>query len=173
MRNVQQRIIDAPIDTLGALLDSVGGPNDKLWPARAWPPMILDNGLAIGSRGGHGPIRYSVSEYVPGRRVRFGTDPDVGLDGYHEFEFTEIGPERTLATHTINAKLVGSMKLLWPIAIRPLHVAVLRDLFDIAERSATGQVRGKPTRWSVWVRLLRRIARGGSGKRTRGGARTQ
>jgi hypothetical protein len=157
MRNVQQRIIAASIDEVGALLDTVGGPNDRLWPA-GWPPMVLDAGLEIGSHGGHGPIRYSVSEYEPGRRVRFIFDPGIGLNGYHEFSLTAVDTNNTLVTHTINSTLSGKMILLWPIAIRAIHVAVLHDLLDGLERTATGHLNGTPARWSPWVRMLRRVA---------------
>src|SRR6266545_4192943 len=82
MRNVQTRIINAPASTVGALIDTLAGPDDQLWPASTWPPLKLDHGLTVGSRGGHGPIRYHVSEYEPGRRVRFTFEPVTGVTGY-------------------------------------------------------------------------------------------
>src|SRR5919198_1110330 len=82
MRNTHHRAIDAA--NLGELLDRLAGPDDPLWPSHAWPPLRLDAGLAPGSRGGHGPIRYTVAEYEPGRRVRFRFDRETGGDGYHE-----------------------------------------------------------------------------------------
>ncbi len=158
VRNVQQRIINAPTEMVGAVLDSASGPADRLWPA-GWPPLRLDDGLTIGSHGGHGPIRYSVSEYEPGRRIRFVPDADIGLKGYHEFTVTPEGSDRSLVRHVIDARLRGRMILAWPIAIRWVHEAVLHDLLDTVERNSTGRLAGEPARWSAWVRLLRRAFR--------------
>jgi hypothetical protein len=158
MRNIQHRLINAPADTLGGLLDSVATEDRTLWPT-GWPPLVLDAGLTPGSRGGHGLIRYSVAEYEPGRRVRFCFDPGLGLDGYHELRITSEGPQGCRLTHTIDSTIHGRAKVLWPLMIRWLHEALTEDLFDNAERAATGRLRGQPARWSLWVRLLRR-ARG-------------
>ncbi|GIH74459.1 SRPBCC family protein [Planobispora longispora] len=160
MRNIQERTIDASAETLGALLDRVATADDRLWPAPAWPRLVLDSGLAPGSRGGHGPIRYSVSAYEPGRRVRFLFDPALGLDGHHEFTVTAEGPERCRLTHTIDGALRGRMRIMWPLAIRWLHEALMQDLFDNAERAATGTLSRRPARRSSWVRLLRRVRAG-------------
>ena len=43
--------------------------------------------------------------------------------------------------------------------IEPLHDVVVEDLFDNAEREATGTV-VRPAAWSSRVRVLRRLARG-------------
>ncbi len=157
MRNVQQRVIDAPIEVVGPIVDTVSGPDDKVWPAH-WPPITLDRGLEVGSKGGHGPIRYSVSEYEPGRRVRFVPAPGLGLAGYHEFTVTPQPNNRSLLTHVIEAKLYGRMRVLWPLAILWIHEAVLQDLLDKVERNATGTLTGEPARWSPWVRTLRRLS---------------
>lgn len=157
MRNVQQRVIDAPIDVVGQIMDTVSGANDTMWPDK-WPPMTLDRGLTIGSHGGHGPIRYSVSEYEPSRHVRFVPDEGVGLAGYHEFTVAPQPGNRSLLTHVIDARLRGRMLVLWPIAILWIHQALLQDLLDKVERNATGTLSGKPARWSPWVRMLRRVA---------------
>lgn len=155
MQNIQHRVIKAPADALGVLLDRFASPDDLLWPSPAWFPVILDSGLALGSHGGHGPIRYHVSSYEPGRRVRFEFEPGMGLDGYHELAITEEGPDRCRLTHTISAGLSGRMVLLWPLVIRWLHEALLQDLLDNAEVAVTGRLARPRARWSWWVRLLR------------------
>ena len=66
IRNVHERVINAPIEPLGALLDGLGQKDDRLWPSQGWTPMVLDRPLALGADGGHGAIRYYVSEYEPG-----------------------------------------------------------------------------------------------------------
>lgn len=154
MQNVQRRTIDAPLDRVGALLDRVAGPDDPLWPAPAWPPMRFDRPPAPGATGGHGMIRYSVVEHVPGRLLRCRFDPAIGLIGEHELRVEPDGTG-TAVVHVIQGRLTGVMRVLWPVAIRWLHEALLQDLLDNAERAATGTVRA-PARWSPWVRLLRR-----------------
>lgn len=62
IRNVHERVINAPIEALGALLDGLGQKDDRLWPSQSWTPMVLDRPLAVGADGGHGVIRYYVSE---------------------------------------------------------------------------------------------------------------
>jgi hypothetical protein len=157
MRNVQVRPIAVPAELMGELLDRFGGPADVLWPHPPWPPLHLDDGLNPGSAGGHGPMRYAVTEYHPGRRVRFALDPDLG-DGYHELRVEpDAGGVTCRLVHELDARLSGRMRLLWPIAIRPLHEAILGDLLDNAERHATGApVAGRPR--SPAVRLLRHVA---------------
>ncbi len=164
VRNVQQRVIQAPADRLGELLDRVADVDDSVWPARAWAPLILDDGLVPGSRGGHDVIRYSVVEYEPGRRVRFSFEPGVGLVGHHELQVDSVGPGRSRLTHTVAGTLEGRMTVLWPLVVRWLHEALLQDLLDNTERAATGRLKAAPVRWSAWVRLLRRAESASRGR---------
>src|SRR5207248_6682760 len=154
MRNIQHRDIEAPAAAVGALLDRLASDTDPLWPAPAWPPIRLDRGLVVGSVGGHGPIRYSVAEYQPGRRVRFAFDPSIGFDGFHELLVEPLDERRTRLTHDLVGKPSGAMRLVWPLAVRWMHEALLQDLLDNAELAATGRLREK-ARWSRWVRFLR------------------
>lgn len=155
IRNVHQREIDAPADLLGQALEEVGQPGDRLWPSPQWWPMELDGVVAVGASGGHGPVRYHVVEHAHGRRVRFEFQPTLGLHGYHEFTVGPLGDGRCLVRHEIVGRATGTMRILWPLVVRPLHDAVIEDLLDNAERVATGTV-ASPANWSAWVRLLRR-----------------
>jgi hypothetical protein len=156
MRNIQNRELAAPADRVGALIDRLAGPDDILWPAREWPAMRFDKGLTVGARGGHGPIRYSVAEYVPGRRVRFEFDPRIGVTGHHEVRVEPLGAERCRLVHELVGRTHGRMILGWPLMLRWLHEALIQDLLDNAERAVAGEPR-RPARWSWWVRLLRRV----------------
>ncbi len=156
MRSIQTRRIAAPATEVGALLDHLATHGDPLWPSPAWPPIRLDRGLAIGSRGGHGPIRYHVVEYEPGRRARFVFDPPTGIEGYHELRVEDAGPHECTLIHDGRGRMFGSMRLGWPLAVRWLHEALLRDLMDNAELAATGSL-PRPSRHSRWVRTLRRV----------------
>lgn len=150
MRNVHER--DYPVDParLGELLDRVVGRDSPLWPVDHWPPMILDGPLAVGAKGGHGPIRYTCTAYEPGRRVEFAFARDF-INGTHTLEVLDRGALR----HTITGRTSGAGRLLWPLVFRWLHDACLEDLLD---RASTALGHPTRTRWSPWVRLLRRLA---------------
>ncbi|HUG86322.1 MAG TPA: hypothetical protein VMM13_17280, partial [Euzebya sp.] len=136
VRNIHERVIEAPAEVVGPLLDRLGGEDDVLWPAPAWIPMILKGPMAVGTEAGHGPIRYRVSAFEPGRRVRFTFHPQLGLDGYHEATVTAVDADRSVLRHVIQARPRGRMRLLWPLVVRWLHDAVLEDLLDNAEHAA-------------------------------------
>lgn len=153
MRITHERTITAPATVVGGLLDRLGRPGDPLFPSPPWLPMQLDRPLSIGADGGHGPIRYWVSDYEPGRRVRFTFHPEAGLDGYHELAVEPRGRGRCVIRHTLDGSGRGWVRVVAPVVLRPLHDAVVEDMFDNAELAATGRV-GTPARWSWWVRLL-------------------
>jgi hypothetical protein len=157
VRNVHERRVAVPVERVGPLLDRVGGPDDALWPSPQWEPMILDGPVAVGAAGGHGPIRYRVVGYEPGRRVEFAFDPGLGVHGGHVFTAEPDGPSATVLRHVIDARLGWPMVLAWPLVVRWLHDALLEDLLDRAE-SAVGVRPARPARWSPWVRLLRRAS---------------
>ena len=159
IRNVHERVINAPLEPLGVLLDGLGQKGDRLWPSRYWPPMVLDRPLAPGADGGHGPIRYHVSEYEPGRRVRFTFHPRTGIVGAHELSLDAVDEKRTRIRHVLIGRTSGTMRGKFPVMVEPLHDAVVEDLFDNAERETTGTV-VRPAKWSPRVRVLRRLAGG-------------
>lgn len=153
IRNIHSRWILADPDEVGTLLAGLGGPEDRLWPAPAWMPMRLDRPMRVGAEGGHGPIRYRVTAWDPGRRVRFAFDPACGLDGWHELTVAPADGG-TLVEHVLRFRPRGIMRLLRPVVL-PVHDAILEDLLDSAERETTGTVRS-PARWSLLVHLLQR-----------------
>lgn len=151
MRNVHERLLHAPADAVGPLLDRLGSPEDSLWPSSGWVPMVLDRPLQVGADGGHGPIRYHVTDVLPGRRVRFAFGPGSGLLGWHEFTVTPVGADRCLLRHVLEVQPRGVMRLAVPLVVESLHDALLEDLLDNAEMQTTGVV-AQPARWSAWVR---------------------
>lgn len=158
VHNVHQRTIPAPVDEVGRLIDGLSSPDDVLWPAPAWPPMRFDRPLGVGADGGHGPVRYRVCAYEPGRRVACTFTPGTGLEGTHTLEAVAAGPGRTVLRHVLTGRLRGVGLLTWPLAVRWLHDALLEDLLDRAE-SALCVGPARRSRWSPWVRLLRRVDR--------------
>ncbi len=169
VRNVHTRLLRAPADEVGLLLDGVGGPQDELWPGDRWPRLRLDRGLGVGSAGGHGPVRYSVERYVPGRSVSFRFAPSLGLIGTHTLELVAATPTTTTLRHVLEGRPVGVMRLGWPLAVRWLHDACIEDLLDRAELRMHGAV-ARPARWSRWVRLLRALQARRTARSARGGA---
>jgi hypothetical protein len=155
IRNVHCRELPVPIAEVGPLLDDVLSP-DSIWPTAGWPALRLDHGLTIGSSGGHGPIRYRVSDYRPGRRVEFAFAPSMGVEGTHALELHDGSrPGSTLVRHTLIGRPTAAMRLRWAFAIGWLHNALIEDLLDNIAVAA-GHPPAKPARWSPWVRLLRR-----------------
>ena len=134
IRNVHERVINAPLEPLGVLLDGLGQKDDRLWPSRYWPPMVLDRPLALGADGGHDDIYYYVSEYEPGRRVRFSFRPRTGIIGAHELSLDALDERRTRIRHVLIGRTRGAMRLMFSAAVEPLHDAVIEDLFDNADR---------------------------------------
>jgi hypothetical protein len=156
--NVHERILPATIDEVGALLDGLAGPGDRLWPEDLWPglPLRFDRPLGVGARGGHGPVRYQVEEYEPGRRVVFRFSEKMGLDGTHRLEVDDSQGVTELR-HVLEGRLTNAKAIRrWLLVTRPMHDAVLEDLLDHAELAVTGRVL-RPARWSWRVRLLRRL----------------
>lgn len=156
MHAVNERLIGAPATAVGALLDRLADRDDPLWPRGAWPPLRLDRPLAVGADGGHGPVRYAVAAYEPGRRVRFAFTPAFPIDGYHELTVEPVSEHSCRLRDVLTGRARGSMLLAWPLVWRWLHDALMEDLLDRAEAAATGVGR-RPARWSPWVRVLRRL----------------
>jgi len=151
--NVHTRVIDQPIVEISKLFQTLSSKDDQMWPAKKWPPMKLDNGLKVGSRGGHGPIRYSVQKYTPGKFIQFKFSKPKGFHGVHEFEIKELEVNKTELKHSIRVAAEGQAILSWPLAIRWLHDALIEDAFDTVENHFSTVK--KKTEWSIWVRFLR------------------
>ncbi len=154
--NIHTRRISAPAAQAGALLDTLAGPGDRLWPGDVWPPLVLDRPLSAGASGGHGVVRYTVQGYQPGSWLNCKFDRvfgSTGVVGFHEFLVLGEGGE-TLLVHQLAARLSGRFRLIWPLAVRWLHDALIEDLLDRAELELTGSVR-TPAHWNRYVRLLR------------------
>ena len=161
VQNTHERTVSSPIQPVGELLNSLSAPRDRLWPSESWPPMRFDRPLGEGARGGHGPIRYQVTQFEPGRRVRFEFTGPPGFDGFHEFQLISRSPEETIIRHAIRMKANGQALFTWPVIFRPLHDSLIEDAFNKAERQL-GLSAGKSD-WSGWVRILRLLLK----KRTR------
>lgn len=154
MRNIHERHIEASAERVGTVLETLASEHDQLWPGATWAPIVLDRGLEPGSRGGHSGIRYTVSAHEAGRLLEFTFDRSTGIDGTHTFEVVDLGDGTSLIRHVLEGRGQGAMVLLWPLAVRWAHDALVEDAFDLAE-AALGVGPAVPARWSPWVRWLR------------------
>jgi hypothetical protein len=160
VENIHERVIHAPLSKVGGLIDNLATPDDALWPKDRWPPVRFDRPLEVGASGGHGPIRYSVEAYEPGRSVRFRFTAPRGFTGTHSFDAEEIAPGSTRLRHTLTMRLSGVARLSWPLMFRWLHDALVEDALDRAEAHCEQKSVAR-REWSFVVRLLRRLARRG------------
>ncbi len=140
---------------LGALLDSVGGPKDRIWTQTGnYPPMRMDGPASELPAGGHGLVRYTTVAHEPGRSVTWRFDDVVGIDGTHRLEvLTGNDDGGPVLRHTIEGRMTGSMRLAWPLAVRWLHDACLEEVLDQAGAALTGRP-AEPPRHGWWVRFL-------------------
>lgn len=152
VRNVHERSFHAT-DRVGRLIDSLASPADALWPIQSWPRMVFDRPLEVGAAGGHGPIRYIVEDYQPGRSIRFRFTGPKGFNGSHGYEVVAGGPGTVVLRHVLEMTTSGLAVLSWPFMYRPLHDALIEDSLATAQASLGDPPTVKP--WSIWVRILR------------------
>ena len=105
--NIHKRQINQPKTELAKLLKTLATDNDMMLATDKWSPMKLDKGLQVGSKGGHGPIKYFVTDYHPDNSITFQFDLK-GFDGFHKFEFSENEPNKTQLTHIIDLTTSGT-----------------------------------------------------------------
>lgn len=155
VRNVHERRIPAPAEEVGRLLDTLTAHDDLLWPHEHWPCMTMRPRLEAGARGGHGPVRYSIEQYEPGRRVVFRFHAPRGFDGTHGFEVEPEG-DGAILRQILEMRLHGPAWITWPCFFRPLHDALIEDALDKAHVRFGGM---RQASWSWYVRFLRALLR--------------
>jgi hypothetical protein len=161
--NTHERLIPARVDAVGNMIDTLGSADDRIWPRERWPALKLDRPLEVGATGGHGPIRYRVESYEPGRKVRFRFLSPEGFVGTHGFDVEDAGGGASKLRHTMEMKTFGMAVPNWFLVIRPLHDALLEDALDKVE-GAFWNV-GPPRAWSRRVVFLRWLVRKSGGHR--------
>jgi hypothetical protein len=154
--NIHKRIIYQSPNVIGQILDTLASDADMIIAKDKWSPMKLDKGLVVGSKGGHGPIKYSVIEYQPSKSIIFEFDLK-GFNGFHKFEIVPLKNNFAEIKHMIDMNTSGLASIKWALAIRWLHDAYIEDAFDNVENYFLREK--KNSKWSLWVRLLRRVLR--------------
>jgi hypothetical protein len=97
--NIHKRTINQPKDKVTELLKTLSTENDRIWPKEKWPEMKFKEGIQIGAKGGHGPIRYSTEKYNPNEIIQFRFSKPNGFNGIHKFEIKELDKEKTDLTN--------------------------------------------------------------------------
>lgn len=151
------RDLDATPEEVAQLIAGLGSDHDQLWPSEHWPGTVIafDRPLAVGARGGHGLIRYSVEQYEPTRRVTFRFDPGEGLDGTHGLAIEPLAGGRTRLVHSLDTRLEGAVRLAKPMLER-MHDTLVRQLLDRAELATAGRV-VHPVRMPLWMRATNAV----------------
>jgi len=153
--NIHTRTINQPIREVSELLETISTENDKIWPKGKWPRMKFNDGIHMGAKGGHGPIRYTVEKYDPNEIIQFRFSKPNGFNGIHKFEIKEFADRQTEIKHTIDMVTKGKGTLIWLFAIRSLHNALIEDGFDKIENNFSNL--NKKTEWNIWVKIVRKL----------------
>jgi len=156
VRNVHSREYRTSAERLGSLLETLAGPDDRLWPHDTWAPMVLSNRLQVASAGGHGPIRYLVEAHEAGKMVRFRFTGPPGFDGTHTFTVEPAPNDGSRLTHLIDMQAHGPARLSWPLLFRPMHDALLEEALDRVAQELDPMANRHGT-YSWYVRFLRRL----------------
>ncbi|MEV6006155.1 DUF2867 domain-containing protein [Streptomyces sp. NPDC051976] len=157
VRNVHERVVQAPAEAVGALVDRLSAADDPLFPTPVWPAMVLDRPLGVGADGGHGRIRYEVTAYEPGRSVRFDTTDDGLGTGYHRFAVEPLGPGCCRVSHRLEVTVNPAKFALFKLAIEPVHDTMVEEIFDNAERAVLGSLPHPPARRPRRALLFNRL----------------
>ena len=152
--NIHKRILNQPKSKIQSELETLSTENDGIWPKEKWPQMRFKDGIKIGAKGGHGPIKYFVEIYEPNEIIQFRFSKPKGFKGTHKFEINELLDKTTEIKHTINMHTEGKGTLIWILAIRSLHNALIKDAFDKLENTFLKEK--KSSEWSFWVKFLRK-----------------
>jgi hypothetical protein len=156
--NVHRCTVPAPPERVARLIDALGSPGDVLWPRDRWPALWLEGPLQRGTKAGHGPLRYFVQDYSPGKLVRFRFTAPEGFDGTHEFVVERAGASESVVAHVLRMNTFGSARLAWLWFYKPLHNVLIEDALHNATAFALRkQVVPRP--FSLHVRSLRWLAR--------------
>lgn len=153
VRNVHRRVLPVPPAQAEALLRSLASHEDKMWPGDRWWPQRFDGGLVPGAKGGHGPVRYKVESVSP-RSVVYRFPRRGWFRGTHRFDVLPH-PQGSELVHTLEGTLHGRGRLLWPLAVRWLHDALVEDVLDRAHK-VSGAFPTDSARHTPYVRFLRR-----------------
>ncbi|WP_299228779.1 hypothetical protein [uncultured Psychroserpens sp.] len=154
--NIHKRTIHQSEVKVSGLFKTLATSEDDIWPKDKWPAIRFKNGLRVGNSGGHGRIRYTVIEFVPGKHIKFEFNKPDNFTGTHELKIYSLDVQCTEIVHKIEMDTTSiKATLLWCLIIRWLHDALIEDAFDNVENYFFSHK--KDLKYSLWVILLRQI----------------
>ena len=153
--NIHHRVIQQPKEKIAQLLSTLATKEDKIWPYEKWPAIRFKKGLQLGASGGHGPIKYTVTQHIPGEYIHFTFDKPTGFNGYHALKIKPIDENSTEIRHILKMNTTGIDILTWALTIRWLHDALIEDAFDKIENYFSKVE--KVSSWGLWVKLWRKL----------------
>jgi hypothetical protein len=151
--NIHKRKLPVSKQKVSTLLNTLASDNDLIWPHENWPAMRFKQGFKLGSKGGHGLIRYQIIELRHGESIKFQFLKPDGFYGFHELKINEIDSKSTEIVHEIRMTTTLKESLFWIFIIRWLHDALIVEAFDKVENYVLNE--NKKSEYSVWVKLLR------------------
>jgi hypothetical protein len=110
-------------------------------------PGFLQNPEVWSATHEHGQGRSVLAAPVPSRHIRF--EFGGGRQGFREFMLQEVDDMTCLLRHATKGKLTFNSAWRWYLRIRPLHNALIEDLFDKVESQVAKVV--YPQVWSSRV----------------------
>jgi hypothetical protein len=153
--NIHKRTIHQPKKKVVQLFKTLATSEDLIWPYENWPAIRFKDGLRIGSKGGHGRVKYTIVEFVDGEYIKFQFSKPEGLIGFHGLKIDAIDQNKTEISHVINANTSFKTTFLWVFVIRWLHDALIEDAFDKVENYYLSDK--KEIHYNLWVKLLREV----------------
>lgn len=153
--NIHKRNIPQPKERVSQLFKTLATSKDLVWPYENWPAIRFKDGLKVGSKGGHGRIRYTIINYKAGETIKFKFSKPEGFIGTHELKIESIDTDETKISHKISTNTTLKATFLWIFVIRWLHDALIEDAFDKVENQFS--VNKKQIKRNIWVKLLRDI----------------
>ena len=151
--NIHKRTLHQPKEKVSQLFKTLATSSDLVWPYENWPAMKFKGGMRVGSKGGHGLIRYTIIDFKAGEYIKFQFSKPEGFNGTHELKIMETSETVTEIIHEIKMQTSLKATFFWMFIVRWLHDALIEEAFDKIEHYFTTSK--KQTKYSFWVKFLR------------------
>lgn len=150
--NIHKRTLQQPKEIVSQLFKTLATDNDLVWPYENWPAMRFKGGMKVGSKGGHGAIRYTIIDLKADEYIRFQFSKPDGFNGTHELIIESKIKDVTEIRHAIRMNTSFKATILWLFSIRWLHDALIEEAFDKVENYFT--MHKKVTGYNIWVKSM-------------------
>ena len=153
--NIHKRIVYQPKEKVSLLFKTLASSEDLVWPNENWPSMKFKDELKVGSKGGHGLIRYTIIDFKAGEYIKFQFSKPEGFNGTHELKISPISKDETEICHEIKMQTSLKATFFWIVIVSWLHDALIEEAFDKVENYFA--IHKKVTKYNAWVNFLRGV----------------